>query len=618
MASPSIHILPDALADQIAAGEVVERPASVVKELLENAGDAGANQITVEITAGGCARIRVSDDGHGMSPQDAALCVRRHATSKLHSGDELFRLATLGFRGEALPSIASVSRFTLTTRTRDAQAGTRVRIEGGSEPQLRQVGCAPGTIVEVEDLFYNVPARRKFLKARGTESGQVASALLRTSLAHPHIGFTLLREGRKAKEFLKGQCFGERVRATFPEETLSEISREQDGVAFTALLSPPERARGGATALHLFVNGRPVRDLSLARAVAFAYGSVLPPGRYPVGALQLTLDPAEVDVNVHPQKQEVRFARGRAVYDAVTRTLAKGLGTTAWGGPSARSPDYWNRRLGGGGGVAEALGARSTAHPLEAPQGAPTNGPDAATDPWGLASPANGQQAQAGQMGPSPPSSTPAAPGRAAAGATAALLPETGFFGSLRVLGQVRRMMLVCEGEGALHIIDQHAADERVRYDRLRRSYEAQEVQTQQLLFPERVECSDAESALVEAHREGLLRVGLECELLGPTTVAIRAVPALLVRAPPERLLRDVLGELGRQGERAFGDAVDMALATMACHGAIRAGDALSNQEASKLLSSMDAVEDFAAHCPHGRPVVVSLPFDDLERRLGR
>lgn len=639
--SPTIRILDSALSNQIAAGEVVERPGSVVKELLENALDAGASRVTVELEDGGKRRIRVVDDGHGMDADGALLCLKRHATSKLRSLEDLFAIGTLGFRGEALPSIASVSRLTLTTRTADSAEGTRVRVEGGAPPEVAAIGCASGCTVDVQDLFYNVPARLKFLRAKATESGHVATVCLQTALAHPELQLTLLRDGRVAREFLRAQDFHERVRAAFPAETLTAIDAEMEceggQIRIEASLAAPERARSGATGLHLLVNGRPVRDTSLARAVAFAYGSVMPPGRFPLGALHLHLPAADVDVNVHPQKREVRFRQGKQTFDAVTRLLAKQLGTSAWGRSPAHPPrSYWDTRLGQAlpdlptrTGLSDAGPAVTPSPALGAQDVAPALGPSVTghetggADPWGLtASNLPGPQADHTRADPAPTRDQPpveaAGAGAVHAGGQVPLSQPAGFFAGLRVLGQVRRMLIICEGQDALYVIDQHAADERLRYHRLRTSYQSGDVATQQLLFPERVQCSDSEVAAVEAHREALLSLGLDCTLLGPTTVAIHTVPALLRRAPPERLLRDVLTELSRTGERAFGDAVDMALATMACHAAIRAGDPLAPEEATALLVALDEVPDFGGHCPHGRPVLSRIPLDDLERRLGR
>lgn len=631
----NIRVLDDILADQIAAGEVVERPASVVKELVENAVDAGASKIHVAMEEGGQALIRVADDGCGMGPEDAILCVRRHATSKLRQQADLFAIQTLGFRGEALPSIASVSRFSLTTRPKTESAGTRVRIEGGHSLGHEPVGCAPGTIVEVRDLFYNVPARRKFLKAKATESGHISGVCARVGLAYPELHLTLTRDGRPVREFLPGATFPQRVGELFPGEQLTTLELALDGMQVQAVLGAPERARNGALALHCFVNGRPVRDITLARAVAFAYGSVLPPGRFPVGGLNLRLPADEIDVNVHPQKSEVRFRDGRTRFDALTRALAKQLGTSAFRGPAARPKDYWKERLGPGPRVSDNatdpttpetaatpdLFRHATERATLLPQAQPGSPPPTASthpspaDPWLIAGTQRPQRAsnQAQVSRTSPETNQEAA--RPEKPHTHA---RPSFFSNMRFLAQVRRMLLICEGDSGLYVIDQHAADERVRYDRYRRAYHSNQVKTQRLLFPERVECTEQEIALIAEQQELLSRVGLECAALGETTAAIHAVPALLRRASPAQLLRDLLTEIQGTAERAFGDAVDMALATMACHAAIRAGDLLSPEEANALLKSLDEVEDFGGHCPHGRPVAFDISFADLERRLGR
>ena len=459
-------------------------------------------------------------------------------------------------------------------------------------------------------MFWNVPARLKFLKARPTESGHIAAVCLRTAIAHPALALSLTTDGRRTRSWLAAASFAERVQSAFPDEKLTAFETSRDGLSLQLALSAPERARSGATGLHLFVNGRPVRDPALARAVAYAYGSVLPPGRYPIGALALSLPPEQVDVNVHPQKLEVRFRDSRAVLESVTRAIAKQLGTAAWGGPAQRSASYWDERLRG-------MTASSAT--------AAGSQPDAA-DPWGLtatsdaAMPADGKQPSDTFEGIAERS----AAGSAGTGGEPDLNPgqqhltPSGFFGSLRVLGQVRRMLLICEGEDALYILDQHAADERVRYDRLRRAYAERRVETQRLLFPERVSCTEVEAALVESQHEALHAVGVECTLLAPGTLAVHAVPALLRRARPERLVRDLLAELERAGGRNFSAAIDRAIATMACHGSIRAGDPLPIEQAEALLRRLDEVQDFAGHCPHGRPVVHSVPLDSLEHKLGR
>ena len=331
--SGPVRVLPDDLANQIAAGEVVERPSSVVKELVENALDAGAKRIRVEVERGGVGLVRVVDDGHGMAEEDATLAVRRHATSKIARLEDLHAIASFGFRGEALPSIASVSRFTLRTREKAAEAGVEVRVDGGGPASVGPCGAPIGTSIEVAELFFNVPARRKFLRAIATESAHVTEVVEAAALGQPHVAVTLSRDGRVVKEWLRAATREERARAVLAEPQLATCIGERGPLRVEAYLSRPERARSGAAWLALFVNGRPVRDRNLARSVALAYGSVLEPGRYPLGVAYLDLPPELVDVNVHPQKAEVRFADGRAVGDALYKIAAECI-SSAFGLPN--------------------------------------------------------------------------------------------------------------------------------------------------------------------------------------------------------------------------------------------------------------------------------------------
>lgn len=594
-----VRVLPSDLADQIAAGEVVERPASVVKELIENALDANAASIRVEIEQGGTTLIRTSDDGHGMEPGDARLAIRRHATSKIASKDDLHRIQTLGFRGEALPSIASVSRFSLATKTQNALAGIRIQVDGGGEASESELGRAPGTTITVADLFYNVPARKKFLKSVQTESAQIRDVLIRAALAFPHLRLTFARDGRTALELFPARSLEERATALFPEEKLITIEGEREGIRVCALLSAPERSRSGASGLYLYVNRRAVRDRALARTVAFAYGSVLPPGRYPAGVVHLEIDVERVDVNVHPQKAEVRFDNARQVLDAVTRILAHELGTTPWRRPNiAPSP---------------AISEYSAGNDEWGLSGA--SPPSAATDPptpFGISN-----------VWPRGNASRPL-PYRSAtsvgqtSGIAESLAPSTGAFGSLRVLGQLRRTYLICEGSNGLIVLDQHAADERIRFYSLKRAFESKSVSMQRLLLPERVEITSDEAALIEERNAELAGLGLDVARIGESTAAVHAIPALIRRASPAHLLRDVLAQLALEGSRAYSDAVDTALATMACHGAIRAGDILAEAEMRALLTELDRIPDFAEHCPHGRPVVYELGLDEIAKQVGR
>jgi DNA mismatch repair protein MutL len=640
-----IRILDAALADQIAAGEVIERPASVVKELLENALDAGARAITVEVREGGSELVRVTDDGSGMDREDAALCVLRHATSKIRRHEDLQAIASLGFRGEALAAIASVSRFRLLTRRADALEGTELTCEGGGPVTLSPIGAAPGTTFEVRDLFFNVPARRKFLKSKATESAQIGEACLRVALLDAGLRLILLRDGRRAAEYLPVSDWSERATHIVPGKRI-RVEDEYAQVKLRAVLGAPEDSRSGAAALHVFVNGRPVRERSLARSIAFAYGSVMPPGRYPVGLVHLTLDPAEVDVNVHPQKAEVRFQRGREIHEAVTRMLAKALGTSAWKGPAARGASYWSERLPEGPAHANDVSLARGPTSFHARSDEQRSDRLDVGDPWGLSgSAAPSEPATFGsldELRASTPARTEAVPypaslatlplllhetlaqanvepaGAARAGATTLALAQAPVGSAYRALAQSKNLFIIAENERGLCVFDQHAADERVHYHHLRAQYEARAVRTQRLLLPERVELSEREALLIEAHADEIARSGLEVSLIGARSAAVAAVPALLRRAPPERLLRDLLGELARTGERGFGDALDMALATMACHGSIRAGDPLALAECQALLDQLANIEEFAGHCPHGRPIVFEIRFDELARKVGR
>jgi DNA mismatch repair protein MutL len=654
----TIRLLPEDLSNQIAAGEVVERPASVVKELCENAVDAGARRIRVDVESGGVELVRVADDGAGMDREDARLAVLRHATSKIGRIEDLAAIRSFGFRGEALPSIASVSRFSLRTRRSGDAEGTLVRVEGGGPAVVEPAGCAAGSVVEVRELFFNVPARRKFLKATATESARVTEVVEAAALGEPGITFILSRDGRVVGEWPRAQSREERVRALFPGEELTPCRGERGPLRIEAYLSRPERARTGAAQLLLFVNGRPVRDRALSRSVALAYGSVLEAGRYPQGAVYLELPHELIDVNVHPQKSEVRFADARAVGDALFKIVAAAVRTAFnlpdAGGYPGRKQKLFDEPAGPGastwvfdtgpGVFPEAAGEAAQAVLPTTARFFPQTSPPQPPSPWpGQPSPESklprvpGQREGGGEkISPLPPPlSAPASrqgvseihgPGQGEGGrggevcaqppppppppvpyptalelAEAAAREKRVVFGALRFVGQVRSTFFVCEGSDGLYMLDQHAAAERVTFHRLKRAFDAREVASQKMLFPVVVEVSASEAALVEEQHEVIGRTGLEVRAAGPS----------------ERLLRDLLDEVSHAGERAFSGAVDRAIATMACHGSLRAGDPVAPDEARALLEALDEV-DFAGHCPHGRPVVMRIGWGELEHRVGR
>jgi DNA mismatch repair protein MutL len=602
-----IRVLPPELANQIAAGEVVERPASVVKELVENALDAEATRVDVSIDGGGITRIVVQDDGFGMSSEDARLSIARHATSKLKTIDDLSHVRSFGFRGEALPSIAAVSRLSIATRAREDEAGTELSFAASTEPALRPLGAAVGTRIEVADLFFNVPARRKFLRSSATEAGHVSDVIEQIALSRPDVTFTLTRDGRRVREFLRVSARGERVNDVLGDDGLAYCDGMRGPLSLEAYLSRPEQARNGATGLRLFVNGRSVRDRAIAATIAHAYGSVLERGRYPRGAAYLELPPELVDVNVHPQKAEVRFADPRALTDAVYGILSRALASAFSLPPRAEPADRVQQRI-------------QRERPPDPRPGDFDFRPRAASTsdrpgPVGTVTPV-----------PEAPHPTPdALAGHAAApllairdSSPAAIRPNPATsWSSLRFLVQIRLTYLLCEGDDGLYVLDQHAAAERVTFTKLRRAYQSRSVPSQALLFPVMCEATAAEVDLIETHARAIAELGLDVRVRGAESLSIHALPKLLQRASPERLLRDLITEVSRKGERGFSDAVDLALATMACHGSLRAGDAVAPGEARALLTALDEA-DFAGHCPHGRPVVTFMGFGELERKVGR
>ncbi|MCG8591499.1 MAG: DNA mismatch repair endonuclease MutL [Proteobacteria bacterium] len=583
--------LPDALVDQIAAGEVVERPASVVKELVENALDAEARRVRVEVREGGRALIAVRDDGYGMSPRDAKLALRRHATSKIREADDLTRIASFGFRGEALPAIASVSRLRLVTRAAAADTAWELQVEGGELVRDRQVGGPPGTSIEVADLFGQVPARRKFLKKPTTEWGHIADWLTRSALALPGVHFEVVRDDRPAWVWPATDDGLERIAAVLSEaeaERLVSSVHDEQGVEVEAYISTPEFTRGTANGLYLFVNGRPVRDRLLRHALLEACRDVLPRGRYPTAVLFVVVPLDAVDVNVHPAKWEVRFRDPQAVHAAVRHAVRGVLSERRWLGTAQ-------------------VDARVPVAPAELPRRPEPVEPAAGTTrDWVLAE----RRADAQMVADAPASQAPARPFR---------------FSELTLLGQLRATYLLAEGKEGLVLVDQHAAHERVLYERLRAEWVASRVERQGLLMPLHLELDPAGVAALGEATETLAGLGFEVEAFGETAVVVRAVPALLGHHDPAALVRGLAAELRerplRRDEGAGGvrrlPALDSLFASMACHSARRAGEALVEAEQRALLDALDAIP-WAPTCPHGRPVAVLLSSGEIERRFGR
>jgi DNA mismatch repair protein MutL len=591
-AVPRIQLLSETLANQIAAGEVIERPAAVVKELVENALDAGARRVEIDLLDGGRRMVRVRDDGSGMAGDDAALSLQRHATSKLRSKEDLFAISSYGFRGEALPSMAAVSRFTLLTCETGAVAGTRIEVEGGRLVSSGEAGAPPGTTVEVRDLFWNVPARRKFLKRAQAEQAQCVDAVLRLALPRPEIAFTV-RESERTLAHLPAGAEAPTLAAR-AEEALGREVREQlipfageaRGIRVRGLAVSPSVEYGSARNVWLFVNGRAIRDRSLTHAVLRAFGELMPHGRYPGAIVFLEVPPAEVDVNVHPAKAEVRLADPRAAWEAIFSALTPLLSRGEW----------LQKR-----GTALVEPARSYAMPEQAQRVAD------ALERYGRSMPP-GPSAQP-QQAPQHPQPQPD------------LVPRAGYFRGLRYLGQLHRTYLVCEGPRGLVLVDQHAAHERMNYQRLRGAVSGSRAPVQPLLMPQVVELSAAAAARVAEAADLLGSLGVALEPFGGTSAVVKALPPPLARLSQTALgalLTDLADELSAHGRGESLERLrDALLARAACHGSVRAHDALAPGEAQALLDALDET-DYGARCAHGRPVVAEWEEPEIERRFGR
>ena len=604
--------LPDALIDQIAAGEVVERPASVVKELVENAVDAGAGRIRVEVRAGGSALVAVTDDGRGMAPEDATLALERHATSKLREIDDLAGIRSFGFRGEALPAIASVSRFRLRTRLHEASEGFEIRIDNGALVEARAAGGPAGTRVEVAQLFGSIPARRKFLKRDATEWGHIADWLSRAALALPGIHFDVMRDDKPALAWPATDDPLSRIAAVLGEEQAAALlvsERDHGDLAIRAFVSRPDAHRATGSGIHLFVNARPVRDKTMRHALLQVMRDVLPRGRFPTALIFVEIGGGGVDVNVHPAKWEVRFADPQAIHRLVSSAVRDAMSSRSWLGAesSARAP-----------GFDDAVRAGTATAPgwvRERPAGPRGDASSGNTGDWVFA---ESLRAAAG-------ADASEAPREATPGESASPAQRPFRFGELRLLGQLLGTYLLAEDKLGLVLIDQHAAHERVLYERMRARWLDGETARQGLLVPLTIEleASAREALLAEP---GLLdRLGFEVEAFDGGTVAVRAVPELLAERDPAGLVRGLAEELRESGGGAEAlrggtrilDAADHLFATLACHSARRAGEVLSEPEQRALLDALDAIP-WAPTCPHGRPVAVPMARAEIERRFGR
>jgi DNA mismatch repair protein MutL len=595
-----IQLLSDALISQIAAGEVIERPASVVKELVENAFDAQATRIEVELERGGCGLIRVRDDGIGIHAEELSLALARHATSKIASLDDLENVATLGFRGEALPSIASVSRLSLISRTAAGAHAWAVEVRDGALAAPGPASHPPGTSVAVRDLFFNVPARRKFLRSEPTEYQHIVRMLERMALSRFDVAFVLTHNGKLAWSLPAARTAPERLArvAKICGEDFAghvvELKHDTESLRLSGWLALPTFSRSQSDLQFAFLNGRFVRDKLLAGAARLAYQDVLFHGRFPAYLLYLQLDPAEVDVNAHPQKLEVRFRDSRRVHDFVFRTLERVLADTR---PSAESPG--SAPLDWLTGSVRLAGVVPNQARFVLPQGGtPRSGEDAYRGFVARAGFGVGE----GQLAQREPGVAHGAPESAADAA------PLGY-----AVAQLHGVYILAQTPGGMVLVDMHAAHERVMYERMKSLLAGDNAQ-QQLLMPEILHVTPAQAEAAEMHAAEFAALGFAVERLAPDQLALRAIPTLLAGRDPAGIVRDVLSDLLEQGRsRRVEESINHLLATMACHAAVRAQRILSVPEMNALLREMEGTER-ADQCNHGRPTWVRVSLADLDR----
>ncbi len=588
----NIRCLSKEIVEKIAAGEVVERPASIVKELVENSIDANASSISIEMETGGLQRLSVRDDGCGMDAEDLGRCVLRHATSKIRSSEDLFRISTMGFRGEALYAIGAVSRLTILSRVNEPGVleGSRVDVEGGSVAGFSVAGCAAGTQVDVRDIFFNVPARKKFMRSPAVEGGHVVDAVCSLALSHPAIRFELKADGSRRLSLPAccrdgaGVTAEERVVAVLGEKfrgRLTPVDERSLDISVRGWVAEAGRASGKD--VHFFLNRRPVRDRLLMHALAQAFAERETAGGGPAAVLWIEIDPAIVDVNVHPAKREVRFVRGSAVHDFIVTAVRKSLSCTQSVVMSHPASSF-----------SESSGAAAVAGTREGVREALLRY----------------EERRLGGQGYEVRSF--------AEGVQCAIPGATDHKNSMRPLGQFGLTYIACEHEdGSLVLIDQHAAHERLAYDELRAQFAEGEVHVQRLLIPERVELGAAEAAQVVERQEILSAAGFEMEPFGGGSILVKAVPEILrdaAVAPVFEKLAHELDELG--GSVALADAVGRVFAVIACHSQVRAGDALSQDEIAALVRDIERRD--IAMCPHGRPALVRIEKSEIEKWFKR
>lgn len=578
-----IEILSEAVSQIIAAGEVVERPASVVKELMENAIDAGSSEITVELRSGGLQLIRVIDNGEGMDPEDVPVAFQRYATSKIKSAEDLFAIHTLGFRGEALPSISQVSKMTLQTRTSYSLNGTKVICEGGKIKSISEIGCPVGTEVEVKNLFYNIPVKRKFLKTIRSELRYALNHFLRLSLSHPTISFKFIHDGRTLQEHVKAASPLVRIEAILGKEIyrhLHPIEFKEGEVRVSGFASLPPFSKRNAEGIYFYVNQRFVKDRIVYKAILDAYRHILPSNQFPVAILFITITPSMVDVNVHPTKAEVKFKDPERVFRAVFTATQMGLEITPSGPDEmvrGAERGNWNFQKG----VLPSFYANKN-------EGLPfllTGGKGE-----GILTFQDGGRHEWKNEGKWP----------------------------YTILGQIQGTYILCQGEGNLIFIDQHAAHERILFEKFKKDYETKSIVSEKLLIPLLMELSVEESYILDSAEEALRAIGFEIESIGEKLYAIRSFPSFIDQKDPKEIVKGILDELSFLEKEGNGKkTIHTMLVTLACHSAIRGNFLLRKEEMDQLVENLIPFHP-STTCPHGRPIFFVFPLDELKKQFKR
>lgn len=621
-----IRILPDALASQVAAGEVVERPASVIRELVENSLDAGALHIEVHVQRGGAASIKIVDDGSGMDREDAMLCLERHATSKIRSKEDLAAIYTFGFRGEALPSIASVSRFRLATKQAESLSGTEIEVHGGKLIHVRDCGGATGTVIEVRNLFHNLPARRKFLRTEATEYAHVEQQFRLHAIANPRTAFTLTRDGELMFHLPATQDLLERIRGLVGAELAGRLvevpATEYKGIRIQGYIGGPGLSRSTRQMQFTFLNGRPIESSSISYGLREGYHTTLMKGQHPVTFLFLEMDAHGYDVNVHPAKKEVRFHDGHGVREAVASAVNAALSATRalpTGHPtSSARPHAWTE-------TPPAATPPTVSEQTSTLELKPDPPPVSVPAQTLLPIPATFSAPARSFIPPEPAARTlrtanpePAAPQPPARSASADPTNPTEDFTRFRILGVLHRLYVLLESPEGLVLMDQHAAHERVMFEQMRRAMEHEGVPTQRLLMPLTLQLSPRDADIISRNLDSLSRLGIETEPFGPNTFKVETLPTFLKTDDPMDWLDQVIEELrGMSGSASNLRLGEDMIATTVCRHAVKANDHLSLPELQALLKDLAACE-MPYCCPHGRPTLIQISHSELERKFGR